>query len=160
MVDFEQAIGRVLGHEGGYVNDPRDSGGETKWGISKRSYPDLNIATLSRPEAIAIYKRDFWDPLDNLVSDDALTYQLLDAAVNHGIGNAVRMLQRAVSVADDGHFGEYSRAALGRMDRHDVHLLFLAERFDFWAKLVRFDAFGRGWVRRGAENLRLLAKDN
>ncbi|WP_425526518.1 glycosyl hydrolase 108 family protein [Xanthomonas oryzae] len=50
----------MLSHEGGYVNDPRDPGGETQWGISKRAYPELNIRALTRDQAIEIYRRDYW----------------------------------------------------------------------------------------------------
>ena len=160
MIDYDEAIDRILAHEGGYVNNPADPGGETQWGIAKRSYPTVNIKTLTRDGAKAIYLRDFWAPVASKVSDSALCFQVLDAAVNHGIGNAIRMLQRAIGVADDGAFGPASVAALAARDPHDVHLLFMAERFEFWAKLKTFDTFGRGWVRRGAQNLRFLAKDN
>jgi lysozyme family protein len=160
MVDFETAIERILGHEGGYVFDARDPGGETQWGISKRSYPTVDIRGLTRDGAKGLYLRDFWNPVAALIGDGALRFQLLDAAVNHGQGNAVRFLQRAIGVADDGHWGAVSRAKLERLVPVDVHLLFMAERFDFWSKLERFDAFGRGWVRRGAANLRFLARDN
>lgn len=160
MIGFDTAIERILSHEGGYVNDPRDPGGETQWGISKRSYPTTDIKALTREQAKALYRRDFWLPVASYATDGALQFQMLDAAVNHGMGNAVRFLQRAIGVADDGHFGPVSRAAMARMDTKDVHLLFMAERFEFWARLARFDAFGRGWVLRGAENLRHLAKDN
>ena len=160
MIDYDEAIDRILAHEGGYVNNPADPGGETQWGIAKRSYPTVNIKTLTRDGAKAIYLRDFWTPVASKVSDSALCFQVLDAAVNHGIGNAIRFLQRAIGVADDGAFGPASVAALSARDPHDVHLLFMAERFEFWAKLKTFDTFGRGWVRRGAQNLRFLAKDN
>jgi lysozyme family protein len=60
---FPEVFDRVIGHEGGYVNDPNDPGGETQWGISKRSYPHLNIRMLTRAEAMGIYDRDFWQPL-------------------------------------------------------------------------------------------------
>lgn len=160
MIDFHTAIERILSHEGGYVNDPRDPGGETQWGVSKRTYPSVNIKTLTRDGAIAIYQADFWQPVASKVHDSALCFQLMDAAVNHGMGNAVRFLQRAIGVADDGHFGRASQAALELMDPHDVHLLFMAERFEFWTKLKSFDTFGRGWTRRGAQNLRYLAADN
>lgn len=161
MLDFATAIDRVLAHEGGYVNDPNDPGGETQWGISKRSYPQLDIRALTRDDAKAIYERDFWRPVAAVSTlDGALRFQLLDAAVNHGMGNAVRFLQRAVGVADDGHVGPLTRAAVERMDDHDIHLRFLAERFEFWTKLKSFDYYGRGWVRRGAQNLRYVAKDN
>jgi len=160
MIDFDDAIERILAHEGGYVNNPADPGGETQWGIAKRSYPTVNIKTLTREGAKSIYLRDFWAPVAAKISDSALCFQVLDAAVNHGIGNAIRFLQRAIGVADDGAFGPASIAALNARDPHDVHLLFMAERFEFWAKLKTFDTFGRGWVRRGAHNLRFLAKDN
>jgi lysozyme family protein len=160
MIDFDDAIERILAHEGGYVDNKNDPGGETQWGIAKRSYPTVNIKTLTREGAKAIYLRDFWTPVATKISDSALCFQVLDAAVNHGIGNAIRFLQRAIGVADDGAFGPASIAALQARDPHDVHLLFMAERFEFWAKLKTFDTFGRGWVRRGAQNLRFLAKDN
>ena len=157
---FPEAIERILSHEGGFVDHPDDPGQATQWGISKRSYPGVDIKALTREGAKALYEADFWRPVVATVGDGALQFQLLDAAVNHGMGNAVRFLQRAVGVADDGHWGPMSKAALSRMDPHDAHLLFMAERFEFWAKLSTFDAFGRGWTRRGAQNLRYIAKDN
>lgn len=160
QLDFETAIERILSHEGGYVNHPSDPGGETKWGIAKRSYPHADIKNLTREGAKAIYERDFWQPVASKVNDGALRFQLLDAAVNHGMGNAVRFLQRAVGAADDGWWGRNSQAALDRMNRHDAHLLFMAERFEFWCRLSTFDSFGRGWTRRGAQNLRFIAADN
>jgi lysozyme family protein len=159
-MNFQTAIERILKHEGGYVFDRRDPGGETQWGISKRSYPDVDIKRLTREQAKGLYERDFWRPVVETVALPALQFQLLDAAVNHGMGNAVRFLQRAVGVADDGHWGQVSHAALARMSAADVLALFMAERFEFWAKLRTFDTFGRGWVRRGAENLRFIAADN
>jgi lysozyme family protein len=160
MIAFDTAIERVLGHEGGYVNDPADPGGETHWGICRRSYPTLDIKNLTRDGAKALYEHDFWNPVASNVNDSALVFQMLDAAINHGMDNATRFLQRALDVADDGHFGPASTAALKRADIKDVHLLFMAERFEFWAKLNKFDNFGRGWVRRGAKQLRYIAQDN
>lgn len=160
MIDFDTAIERILSHEGGYVNDPADPGGETQWGISKRSYPSVDIKKLTRDAAKELYRRDFWELVARQITDDALRFQILDAAVNHGMGNAVRFMQRAAGVADDGHFGPASKAAVARMDPHDAHLLFMAERFEFWTRLRAFDSFGRGWTRRGAQNLRYLAADN
>lgn len=156
---FDLAFDRLIGHEGGYVNNPDDPGGETKWGISKRQYPSLNIKALTREEAKVIYRRDFWEPLaDGL--HNAVMYQVFDAAVNHGIGNSIRMLQRAVGVVDDGHWGPVSKAAYGRLNHNDVLMAFLAERLDFMRRLRAWDAFGRGWAGRVAQNLRYAAADN
>lgn len=162
MDNFSKYIDRILGHEGGYSNRSPDAdpGGETKWGISKRSYPNLDIKNLERWQAIEIYRRDFWTPVASLTPDPVLQYQLLDTAVNSGMGNATRMLQRAIGVADDGHFGPQSQAKLRYMDREDTALLFLAERLEWMTKLSNWAHNSRGWARRIAENLRYVAEDN
>jgi lysozyme family protein len=160
MSTFEDFIGRVLTHEGGYVNDPRDPGGETKFGIAKRSYPAVDIKGLTRDAAIEIYRRDFWNRVQGDKLPRAFAFQVLDAAVNHGIGNAVRWMQRAAGVADDGIIGPMTLAAVTRADPADLVLLFTAERLAFYTKLSTFDAFGRGWINRVAGNLRHAAGDN
>lgn len=157
---FDDLIGRVLGHEGGYICDPRDPGGETQFGISKRAYPNVDIKGLTRETAISIYKRDFWDRVQGDKLPRAFAFQVLDAAVNHGIGNAVRWMQRAAGVADDGIIGPLTLAAVGRADPADLVLKFNSERLKFYAKLSTFDAFGRGWVNRVAANLDYAAGDN
>ena len=159
MSTFDALIDRVLSHEGGYVNDPRDPGGETKFGIAKRSYPNVDIKGLTREDAVAIYRRDFWTRVQGDELPPAVAFQVFDAAVNHGTGNAVRWLQRAAGVADDGIIGPQTVAAVKRADPTDLVLAFNAERLEFYAKLTTFDAFGRGWTRRVAGNLRYAAKD-
>lgn len=157
---FEIAIERVLGIEAGYVNDPNDPGGETKWGISKRSYPDLDIKNLTRLDAINIYERDFWNKISGDALPNAISYQLLDSAVNSGISESIRFLQRSIDVADDGHFGPASNAALDKADKNDTLLLFNAERLEYMTKLKNWPNAGKGWARRIAKNLRYAAKDN
>lgn len=157
---FDTLIDRLLDHEGGYVNDPRDPGGETRFGISKRSYPSIDIKNLTRAVAVDIYRRDFWDRIQGDTLPQAFAFQALDAAVNHGMENAVRWLQRAACVAEDGVIGPVTLAAVGRADPADLVLLFNAERLRFYARLAAFDAFGRGWVYRVASNLAYAAGDN
>lgn len=159
-MSFDAFIERVLAHEGGYVNHPADPGGETNWGITKRSYPALNIRELTREDAKAIYRRDFWDRVRGDQLPPELAFQALDAAVNHGIGNAVRWMQRAADVADDGVIGPVTLDAIACTDPADLVLKFNAERLAFYTKLRTFDTFGRGWVRRVAGNLRHAASDN
>lgn len=158
-LDFDTAFDRLIGNEGGYVFDSRDPGGETKFGISKRSYPNVDIKNLSRDQAKAIYKRDFWDAAGNAIAP-AVSFQVFDAAVNHGISTSVRMLQRAVGAADDGHWGPVSQAKYAAMDISDVLIRFLAERLDFMRKLSTWPAFGVGWAGRIANDLRYAAGDN
>lgn len=158
MLTFDQAVERVLKHEGGYVWNAKDPGGETQFGISKRSYPHVDIKNLTREQAKAIYYTDFWLPCGAVLSNE-LKFQVFDAAVNHGIGNAIRMLQRAVSVADDGHWGEISTRAYQNMPKTDAAMRFLAERLDFMRKLSTFPTFGKGWCGRIVDNIRYAAED-
>jgi lysozyme family protein len=159
-VNFYDACDRVLGHEGGYVNNPKDPGGETKWGISKRSYPNLDIKSLTRDEAVIIYRRDFWERIRADALSDGVAFQLFDFAFNSGIETAVRYFQRALGVADDGHWGPISQAAADGTSETDQIMLLLAERLDFMTRLSNWDNASRGWARRIAANLRYGAQDS
>lgn len=157
---FDEAFDRLMGHEGGYVNNPADPGLETNWGISKRSYPDVDIKGLTRHGAKEIYRRDFWDRIHGNEMYDGVAFQAFDFAVNSGITTAVRYLQRAIGVADDGHWGKESRKAMDAMAESDVIQRLNAERLDFMTRLKGWDTFGRGWARRIAANLRYGAEDS
>lgn len=160
---FDDIFERLIGHEGGYVNNPKDPGGETNWGITKRVARENGyqgeMRNLTRERAKAIYKSAFWDRVQAERYDPAIGYQLFDAAVNHGIGNAVRMLQRAVGVVDDGNIGPITLQSINARDVSDVLVLFNAERLDFYTRLSTFPTFGRGWSRRVVGNLRYAAQD-
>ena len=88
--NFKTAMAFVRKWEGGYVNDPDDPGGETKYGISKRAYPNEDIKNLTRERAEYLYKRDYWDipgfDLDNFPQDKAIV--LFNVAVNMGVSKA------------------------------------------------------------------------
>lgn len=152
-MNFDTAFNRLIGHEGGYVNNPKDPGGETKYGISKRAYPDVDIAALTLDQAKAIYRRDYWDRARCDELPPAVAFQVFDTAVNSGIGQAIRFLQRAVGVADDGNVGPLTINAVKRLDAEVIAARFNGQRLDFMAKLSTWDTFGRGWARRVAANL-------
>lgn len=145
-MSFEQAVAMVLKHEGGYVNDSRDPGGETRFGISKRAYPDVDILRLTEDEAKAIYKRDYWDKLRTDEIPEPLAICLFDAAVNMGRDKAVRLLQRACGVAQDGVMGGNTIAAANRLS--DAVVRFSTERAIAYTGIRGFDTFGKGWLRR------------
>lgn len=166
MSDFKTALKRVLKHEGGYVNNPHDKGGETNYGITigtARQYGYTgSMRTIPMSVVEDIYKAKFWDALncDELAEKYgfAFAFQLFDAGVNHGVGNAKRMLQRAVNVVDDGIIGAITLQAIE--DNAPMLLdLFNAERIHFYTKISSFNHFGRGWMRRMSENLRYSAED-
>lgn len=160
-MDFQTAFDRLIGHEGGYSNrDPKDDpGGETNWGISKRSYPHLNIKALTREDAKAIYLRDFWQRIHADQLYGSVAYQTFDFAVNSGIETAIRKLQAALGVADDGHWGPITAAAAKNMSETDQLLRLNAERLDFMRRLSNWRANASGWAGRIAQNLRYAATD-
>lgn len=161
---FQQIFDRLIGHEGGYVNDPRDPGGETNWGITKGTALANGYAgamkAMTREQAFKIYQSAFWVRYQCEKMPSAIAYQFFDAAVNHGLGNASRMLQRAVGVADDGVIGNMTLAAVKKMAISDVIMRLNAERLEFYCKLGNFATYGKGWVRRVAGNLKYGAIDN
>lgn len=154
MDAFQRAFELVIGHEGGYVNDPRDPGGETKYGISKRANPDVDVRNLTLAQAQWIYRQRYWLPLHADAMPEAAAIQVFDAAVNHGIKPAVRMLQRALGVPVDGVIGPVTLNAMLSVDDARFVAHFAAERLTFYTDLAGWDAFGRGWTRRVANNLR------
>ena len=150
---YDEAFKLVIGHEGGYVNHPRDPGGETKYGITKRDYPDEDIKNLTLDRAKEIYKRNYWDKVnaDNLPKQ--LRYAIFDAAVNSGVGQASKWLQRAVGARDDGIIGPQTLAAVRAADPYKIAAIFIGQRLKFMAGLPTFDHFGKGWTRRVADIL-------
>ena len=125
MSNFEAAFEIVVGVEGGYVNDPDDPGGETKYGISKRMYPSLDIANLTREQAQSIYLQDYW----NRCKCDTLSWEwalcLFDCAVNQGPGAASALKATSATASD-----------------------FMAERARRYALNPSFATYGLGWMRR------------
>lgn len=159
MVNFDTAFDRLMVNEGGYVNNPNDPGGETKYGISKRSYPDVDIANLTVDQAKAIYKRDFWDAGHMDMLDPDLAFQVFDFAVNSGIQTALRKLQKAAGVPEDGHIGPITLAAINRVKTAVLVIRFIAERLDYWTHLSHWNDFGRDWAMRAANDMRYAADD-
>ena len=163
-LSFKQIFDRLIGHEGGYVNDPRDPGGETNWGVTKRTAQANgytgDMKTMTRQQAYEIYHRAFWVRYQCDQMPPAIAYQFFDAAVNHGFGNASRMLQRAVGVLDDGIIGKYSLEAINRNPISDTLMVLNGERLNFYTRLNNFERYGKGWVNRVAQNLKYGAQDN
>lgn len=162
-VSFSDAFERLIGHEGGYVNHPDDPGGETNWGITKRTARESgytgSMRDLTRDVAKDIYYDAYWMRARCDEFDGAIAFQVFDAAVNHGIGNAIRFLQRAAGVADDGAVGPVTMTAVKSMSVTDVLARFNAARLNFYTKLSTWPSFGKGWVRRVAGNLNYAADD-
>lgn len=152
-MNFADAFEKLIGHEGGYVNDPRDPGGETKYGISKRAYPGEDIAGMTLDRAKAIYLRDYWGPAGCDAAPDAAKLDLFDMAVNSGVGAAVKALQRAVGETEDGILGPLTIQAAQSMPALRIVARLNGIRLRKYTELPSWPAFGKGWVRRIAANL-------
>ena len=158
LTDFNDIIEVVLHHEGGYVNDPKDPGGETNFGIAKRSHPDVDIANLTKDGAKEIYKRDYWD--GNKVEElpEELRHIYFDMCVNQGKGRAVKILQQAANAkgADltvDGGLGPMTLRAILKSNLELDRVR--AYRVKYYADLVTrkpdLEKFYFGWFRRALE---------
>lgn len=148
MSAFDRAFSFVAGAEGGYVNDPHDPGGETKFGISRRAYPHLSIAHLTIDDARALYYRDYWRAAGCEHLPPQVAIALFDCAVNQGVGRAKRLLQRAVGVRADGKIGPITRAAIASADPTNLLLDFLSHRLRAYAMTRNTSRYMRGWSRR------------
>lgn len=150
---FLRCIDKLLDNEGGYVNHPDDPGGETKFGISKRSYPHLNIKDLTREQAVGIYWTDFWEEVECEQYHESICFDMLDAAVNHGCRKAKQFLQQAVQVLADGIIGPRTKRAIQQTDHNDIILRFNAYRIKYFITLKNFQSFSKGWMDRVANNM-------
>jgi lysozyme family protein len=147
MATFDDAFTAVIGIEGGVTID---SGGLTKYGISQRAFPTLDIRGLTLDAAKFIYRTNYWNAIagDHLYPQVAVI--LFDCAVNQGVGAAARILQAAVNTTQDGVIGPGTIAALSRWDNRRIELAneISARRAVRYAGTANFDTYGLGWMRR------------
>lgn len=165
MSAWEKAIDFVLEQEGGYVDDPRDPGGETNYGISKRSHPEVNIKELTRKKAVEIYSNEYWKPLELNDLPEAVAIALFDTSVNLGQKRGVKFLQetynelvRGDSLRVDGVLGPVTSFAVtnwcGESWTCRSYLLasrLLNKRTAYYGRITRRDSmrpFLRGWLLR------------
>lgn len=154
---FYQIIKKVIEHEGGYVNDPKDAGGETKYGITKRWYPEIDIKNLTLDDAIDIYYDDYWKPskANDLPEEIRATY--FDMVVNMGQHQAVKILQDAINsnkrakIAVDGNIGPVTIKHSYKLKKQRLQ----AYRCKFYSRLVEKkpdqERFYYGWFKRAIE---------
>lgn len=155
---FDRAINRILAHEGGYSNDRLDPGGETKYGISRRAYPGVDIKALTRDKAKTLYRMDYWAPVKGDQLHPAVAFQVMDAAVNHGVSWASKALQRAAGVTVDGKIGPQTIAS-ANADPEAVIEAFNNYREGYYRKLPTFQRFGKGWIARLNQNRAFALQD-
>lgn len=151
MKPFDIAMAFVLTQEGGMSDDPADPGGITKFGVSHRSYPEVDIANLTEEAAIALYRVDFWDRCSCDQLPAYLAIALMDTAVNQGPSAARRLLQASLAVKQDGVIGPVTIQAAHNADAVEVLAEFIARRSLAYALNPAVTRFGLGWFRRVSE---------
>ena len=159
---FEQCFNIVLGEEGGFQKNPKDRGNYakgrlvgTKYGISARSYPEVDIPNLTVEKAKEIYFRDFWQKMKlHLLDNKELILQIFDMAINAGVAIAVKLLQQIIKTKIDGILGKKTAEAANKEKK--IVEMYKEKRIEYYRRICEFDTsqkvFLRGWIAR-AENL-------
>lgn len=157
--NFDKAFVKLLAHEGGYADHPKDPGGRTNLGVTQRVWEEWTghpvdekaMRQLSPEDVKPLYKRKYWDAVCGDELPAGLDYCLFDAAVNSGPGRAVKWLQQALNVTQDGSLGPKTLAAVRAANPQKLLLEFSSIRLAFLQGLPTWGTFGRGWGRRLSE---------
>lgn len=145
---WDGAFDLLMINEGGYVNNPHDKGSETKYGISKKQYPHLDIPNLSLNQAKEIYYRDYWTRYKCDHLPDALSVALFDSVVNSGASRMIKFLQETLGIKADGIVGNETIGACNRLPTKKVLNDFLDKRLNYLMSLKDWVHFGKGWGAR------------
>ena len=156
----------LLEHEGGYVNDSRDSGGMTNLGVTKRVYDkwigrestEQEMRDLTPEDVAPIYKKNYWDRVKGDSLPSGLDWACFDWAVNSGSGRPAKAVQRAVGATVDGAIGKQTVGLIMEKDPEFIIDYVYTVRKSFYESLDDYKHFGRGWSRRNKETLRQALK--
>lgn len=157
--NWEMAFQMVLKHEGGYVNNPKDPGGMTNLGVTKKVWEeyvghsvDENIMRGLTPDMVQpLYKKNYWDRIKGDQLPDGVDYAAYDLAVNSGVGRAAKYLQQIAGVPADGVIGPKSLEAIKACPAEEVVDALCDMRLEFLKRLPTWTTFGKGWERRVVE---------
>jgi hypothetical protein len=157
--NWEDCFRMVLKHEGGFVNHPRDPGGMTNLGVTKRAWEEYTgqhadeaeMRSLTPEIVQPFYKARYWDKIRGDELPFGVDYAAYDLAVNSGPARAAKYLQQIVGVPADGVIGPKTLAAINEAPADEVIDALCGMRMDFLKALPTFDTFGKGWTRRVAE---------
>ena len=161
--NYDKCLETILHHEGGYVNHPKDPGGETNLGVTKRVYQEhggtKDMKDLLVEDVAPIYKKGYWDKMkcDDLPS--GLDLCVFDFGVNAGPGRAAKFLQQMIGTTVDGGIGPNTLAKVEEYVRengeHGTVKKYQEMRQKYYEQLSTFATFGKGWTRRVEETTKL-----
>lgn len=145
--NFNLAFDLLIRLEGGITNDPNDNGGLTKYGISQRAFPNLDITALTLEEAKEIYKKNYWDVCRCDELPASFDIAVFDSAVNQGPTQAIKLLQRAIGVLDDGVIGKLTIDACRAAGAAELRN-FMLRRLFHYSQLEDYKHYKKGWFNR------------
>ncbi|WP_321337896.1 glycoside hydrolase family 108 protein [Breoghania sp.] len=158
--NFSPSLALVLRYEGGFVNNPKDPGGATNYGVTQATYdafrrsrnmPCVSVRYIAKAERNAIYRREYWDRVAGDGLPAGLDFATFDGGVNSGVSRGAKWLQGALGVAKDGKVGMKTLAAAnGTLERTKVIRDMCAARLSFLHRLTHWKTFGKGWSARVA----------
>jgi len=157
--NFEECLAHVLKHEGGYVDHPKDPGGATNLGVTKKVWEEWvgrevtkdDIRSLTVADVAPLYKKKYWDKCRCDDLPHGVDFAVFDLAINSGTGRASKFLQGACGVAADGAIGPATLAAVAKMNPRELASKICERRLEFLQALPTWETFGKGWGRRVAE---------
>ena len=156
--NFEQCLALVLKEEGGFVNNPKDPGGMTNLGVTKKVWEayvghpvDESAMRALGPQDVApLYKKQYWDKISGDSLPFGVDYATFDMAVNSGVTRAAKTLQQVLGVAQDGQVGEATINACEAANPREIATAVCEKRLAFLQSLPTYGTFGRGWSNRVA----------
>ena len=161
--NYDKCLETILHHEGGYVNHPKDPGGETNLGVTKRVYQEhggtKDMKDLLVEDVAPIYKKGYWDKMKGDDLPGGLDLCVFDFGVNAGPGRAAKFLQQMIGTTVDGGIGPNTLAKVEEYVRengeHETVKKYQEMRQKYYEQLSTFATFGRGWTRRVEETTKL-----
>ncbi len=161
--NYDKCLQAILHHEGGYVNHPKDPGGETNLGVTKRVYEEWggtkDMKDLLVEDVAPIYKKNYWDKIKADSLPAGLDLCVFDFGVNAGPGRAAKYLQGQIGTMPDGGIGPNTLAKLEEYLKftsvEQAIKVYQESRQDYYEQLSTFSTFGRGWTRRVQETTKM-----
>src|ERR1700690_3514536 len=124
MADFKIAVQKTLTNEGGFVDNPKDPGGATKYGITQDDMPNRDIADITTDDATGYYAQNYWKPLYSEIESQLVAEKLFDMGVLFGVGTAVKILQQTLTsgfaITVDGGFGAETLSAVNQSEEKSL----------------------------------------
>ena len=154
MNDYRECLDLVLKSEGGWVNNPKDPGGETNLGVTKAvweewvGHPVTTMKNLTKDDVAPLYEQRYWRPCYGEVLPRGLDFIVFSMGVNAGPGRSVKLFQQSIGCVPDGVIGPATRSLICASNTATLISKFSEVRREYYRSLKTFPIFGKGWLSR------------